>query len=124
MHTPISDNYLTSSTIKLETNWDVVSSQDGMLLFTEPFFDYNRDYRIIPGVMEPKYVHEVNIIIEPLKDKIIIKKGEPALAVIPLDNQKIVSGLTNRKDRDMIDRATYKQNTLGSHWYEKYRKSK
>jgi len=123
MHTPIADDDLTKNTIKLEMNWDVVSSQNGKLLFTEPFFDYNRDYRIIPGVVEPKYVHAVNVIIEPLKDKIIIKRGEPALAVIPLDNQKIVSSLINRKDNDMIERANYKQNTLGSHWYEKYRKS-
>ena len=123
MHTPIADDDLTKNTIKLETNWDVVSSQNGKLLFTEPFFDYNRDYRIIPGVIEPKYVHAVNVIIEPLKDKIIIKRGEPALAVIPLDNQKIVSSLINRKDNDMIEKANYKQNTLGSHWYEKYRKS-
>lgn len=123
MHTPIADDHLTKNTIKLEMNWDVVSSQNGKLLFTEPFFDYNRDYRIIPGIVEPKYVPSVNVIIEPLKNKIIIKRGDPALAIIPLDNQKIISSLINKKDADIIMKSNYKQNTLGSHWYEKFRKS-
>lgn len=124
MHTPIGDNYLTKNTIKLETNWKVTSKGKGSLLFTEPFFDYNRDYRIIPGIVQPKYVSAVNVIIEPLKEKIKIKRGEPALAIIPLDNQKVISSLATKKDIETIGRHNYKQNTLGSAWYEKYRKEK
>ena len=123
MHTPISDNKLTLNTIKLELNWSITSQQRGKVLFTEPFFDYNRDYRIIPGIVEPKFVSDVNVIIEPVKEVIEIKRGEPALALIPLDNQKIITAVSTQKELDIIGKSNYKQDTLGSGWYEKFRRS-
>ena len=121
-HTPISKSKLSLNTIKLELNWYITSLQKGKVLFMEPFFDYQRDYRIIPGIVEPKYVNDVNVIIEPLVDKIIIKRGQPALAFIPLENQNIEVSMGNDKDWDSINKNNYKQNTLGISWYEKYRK--
>ena len=59
-HTPISKSKLSLNTIKLELNWYITSLQKGKVLFMEPFFDYQRDYRIIPGIVEPKYVNDVN----------------------------------------------------------------
>jgi len=123
MHTPIADNKLTLNTIKLELDWAITSQQRGKVLFTEPFFDYNRDYRIIPGIVEPKFVNDVNVIIEPMKEVIKIKRGDPAIALIPLDNQKIITAVSTQKELDIIGKSNYKQNTLGSGWYERYRRN-
>jgi len=121
MHTPIADNKLTLNTLKLETNWKIISHSRGSVLFTEPFFDYQRDYRIIPGIIEPKFSNSVIVIIEPLKEKIILKRGEPALAIIPLENQIITNSLGNKKDLDLIEKNNYEFETNNKYWYEKNR---
>lgn len=121
MHTPIADNKLTLNTLKIETNWKILSEQKGLILFTEPFYDYQRNYRIIPAMIEPKFSNSVIIIIEPLKEKIIFKRGEPALAIIPLENQKITSSLGNKKDWYLIDKNNYEMETNKLYWYEKNR---
>lgn len=122
MHTPIAENELTINTIKIDLNWFITSQTKGKVLITDPFFNYNKDFRIIPGVVEPKYSNGVNVIIEPSSPIINIKRGDPALAIIPLDNQKIITEYGQPKDWKLINKNAYKQDTMESGWYERYRK--
>ena len=122
IHTPVADNKLTLNTIKIDLNWFITSQTKGKVLMTDPFFNYNKEYKIISGVVEPKYSNGVNVIIEPSSPVINIKRGDPALAVIPLDGQKLVTEYGNSKDWNIVNKNFYKQDTMGSGWYERYRK--
>lgn len=119
MHTPLESQ--SDLMIKLETPYKIVSNKSTRVLFTDPFYNYDLTYRIVPGIVDPLYVNDVNIIIEPLAEKIEIKRGDPALLMFSLDNQTIHSRVATDKDNKIIQRNLYKQNTYGLSWYEKYR---
>ena len=70
------------------------------------------------------YVNDVNVIIEPLVEKIEIKRGDPALLMFSLDNKTINSRVATDKDNKIIQRNLYKQNTYGLSWYEKHRSNR
>ena len=93
-------------------------------MITDPFYNYNMQYRIVPGIVDPYYVNDVNIIMEPLKKKIQIKRGDPALIMFSLDGLPINTRVASNKDNDRINKNLYKQNSIGLSWYEKLRSSK
>ena len=59
---------------------------------------------------------------EPLKKKIDIKRGDPALIMFSLDGLDIRTRVSTIKDNERIQKNLYKQNTMGLSWYEKLRK--
>ena len=61
---------------------------------------------------------------EPLKKKIQIKRGDPALIMFSLDGLPINTRVASNKDNDRINKNLYKQNSIGLSWYEKLRSSK
>ena len=73
------------------------------------------------GIVDPYYVNDVNIIMEPLQKKIDIKRGDPALIMFSLDGLDIRTRVATIKDNQRIQRNLYKQDTLGLSWYEKLR---
>lgn len=119
MHTPIKTGM--DMMIKLVTPFKIVSNKSTRVLFTDPFYNYEQKYRIVPGIVDPHYVNDVNIIIEPLVKQIQIKRGDPALLMFSLDNSKIGTRVATNKDNKLIRKNLYKQNTYGLSWYEKHR---
>jgi hypothetical protein len=93
------------------------------VLITDPFYNYNPQYRIVPGVVDPYLVNDVNIIMEPLQKKIDIKRGDPALVMFSLDGLDIKTRVATIKDNERIQKNLYKQNTMGLSCYEKHRKT-
>ena len=122
MHTPLESQ--SDLMIKLETPYKIVSNKSTKVLLTDPFYNYDLSYRIVPGIVDPLYVNDVNIIIEPLTEKIEIKRGDPALVMFSLDNLNIKSRVATKKDNKIIRRNLYKQNTYGLSWYEKHRSNR
>ena len=121
-HTP--SKSASNTTIKLNTLYKIVSNKSTKVLITDPFYNYNMQYRIVPGIVDPYYVNDVNIIMEPLKKKIQIKRGDPALIMFSLDGLPINTRVASNKDNDRINKNLYKQNSIGLSWYEKLRSSK
>lgn len=121
-HTP--SKSASNTTIKLNTLYKIVSNKSTKVLITDPFYNYNMQYRIVPGIVDPYYVNDVNIIMEPLKKKIQIKRGDPALIMFSLDGLPINTRVASNKDNDIINKNLYKQNSIGLSWYEKLRSSK
>ena len=119
MHTPINTGM--DMMIKLVTPFKIVPNKSTRVLFTDPFYNYEQKYRIVPGIVDPHYVNDVNIIIEPLVKQIQIKRGDPALLMFSLDNSKIGTRVATNKDNKLIRKNLYKQNTYGLSWYEKHR---
>jgi len=119
MHTPLNNSLDTM--IKLNSLYKIVSNKSTSVLMTDPFYNYNPQYRIVPGIVDPYFVNDVNIIMEPLQKKIDIKRGDPALIMFSLDGLDIRTRVATIKDNKQIQRNLYKQDTLGLSWYEKLR---
>lgn len=121
LYTPQQDKKRLNTIIKIDLHWDIVSKdKNAKVLLLDPFYNYNFDYRITPGVMKPKYSTPINIIIEPLVDVIKIKKGEIALGIIPLNNKKLNCSIVNKEHEKIINKAKYYLDTSNEAGYIKH----
>ncbi len=121
-HTPLES--VSNATIKLNSLYKIVASKSTKVLTTDPFYNYNMQYRIVPGIIDPYYVNDVNILMEPLQNEINIKRGDPALIMFSLDGLDIRTRVATKKDNEKIQRNLFKQKTYGLSWYEKYRSNR
>tara|TARA_R100001163_G_C5054828_1_gene191333 strand:+ start:1388 stop:1783 length:396 start_codon:yes stop_codon:yes gene_type:complete len=86
VHTPDS-NKKNNMLIKIETLWEIYG--EGKMLTVDPFYNYESNYRTVPGVVDPKKSNSINVLLEPYDDTILINKGDVACLFIPLNFEDI-----------------------------------
>ena len=109
--------------LKFHAPFAMVSKQHSRLLCEDSYYAYNKDYRVVPGIVDPYYSNQVIVMLELYNDNIQITKGDPAMLFVPLDNQKINNRLVTTDDLQHINNIQSYFKTKFSGGYKDAKKS-
>lgn len=81
VHTPL-NNKVSNILIKIDMLWEIKGK--GKLLTIDPFYNYETQYRTVPGIIDPDKTSTISVLLEPLNNNITIKQNTVACLFIPL----------------------------------------
>jgi hypothetical protein len=95
-----------STVMKANSPWYVKTSK-GVSLYQMPlFYNFNKDYTVLPGVINTEFHHEINqqVLYTSDKDEVFIKRGDPFAWYIPFERQEFNFDVraADQKDKDNI----------------------
>lgn len=101
-HVPTSLSKEVSVIIKAHCPWRIKTKR-GYSVYQMPlFFHYNRDYSIVPGIIDTDRHHIINqqIMLHTDKKEVFIKRGDPFVWYIPFKREKYKLEVRNQTEND------------------------
>jgi hypothetical protein len=97
---------------KTKFPWYVFTSPGYSLYQLPPFFHFNEDFSVVPGVRDTDVYHEMNIqiVIHSKSKEIFIPRGTPLAHFIPFKREKIDLKVRYATDEDKIKMAAHDLN--------------
>lgn len=109
----------TNIIFKISTNWNLIANKPSRFLVMDPYFNYNDQGLVMTGIFDAYRFTQVNVMFESYVKQYVIKRGDPAMVLIPLDNQKLISDYKTEKDIDHINKRAYNYDTTIYNSYNK-----
>lgn len=108
--------------LKFESPWFIYTPPGYSTLFIAPFYQYEKRFTILPGLVETDGWHQINFPTIIHEKEFIISQGTPLVQVIPFKRSKLslVMDLINDKDKRLIQAGN---NIISSRFINGYRKA-
>jgi len=106
--------------VKFVNPWRIYTPKGYSVLFTQPTYQFERRFTVLPGIVETDSYHHINFptIWHTTKDT-IIERGTPFIQVIPFkrDSWDFSSGAMNEQDKEEDQQAKYELSTTFKNSY-------
>jgi len=107
--------------VKFVNPWRIYTPPGYSVLFVAPFYEFEKRFTVLPGIVETDSYHHVNFpsIIHTNQD-LIIERGTPFIQVIPFKRENWDFDVSRMTEKDIDDDTTHK-NHLNTKFKNAYR---
>jgi hypothetical protein len=114
-------NQKTEYVFKANSPWKVITSPGYSVLQLPMFYEFNKDFTALPGIIDADTYHDLNIQLLSHSQQILIKRGTPLCVYVPFKrtkyNLKVSAQTKQEEERFKILQYDITSKFTGSGWY-------
>lgn len=99
------DKIVTKTSVKLQVPYFIETNVDNRMMLLNPFYEYNRDWEVVPGMYNAKLVPQLNVMIEPYSKEIKLDRGTGAMQLFFPDADDVIIEMATPKEIDNFNSA-------------------